>query len=250
MVHVILLLAAIEAGVLLSHLIPTVSLAGAGGYIAFAVSESGGMVGMPVLVTVLLLAHFTTREPNGASRRREAGTTIVALACFLGAGAYINEFHIKPAFEVPRPNIEELVASGTLDMDARTFYALGDKDERRAHLEKLLLAPDYSGPALPGLIRGHWAHEAGYSFPSGHSFGAVFFVAFFLGLRMHRRTHHLNWPYYLLGFWAVAVCCSRVVLRVHTPADVSAGALQGALLGLLAYLITAYVLRPPRQAPL
>ena len=37
--------------------------------------------------------------------------------------------------------------------------------------------------------------------------------------------------------WGVAVCWSRVVLGVHRPLDVSVGALQGVVLGLLAFAV-------------
>jgi undecaprenyl-diphosphatase len=67
---------------------------------------------------------------------------------------------------------------------------------------------------------------ASSSFPSGHAADS-FFLASFLTVLYPRL-----WPvYYLLAF---LIAVSRVYLGVHYPGDVTAGALIGSLLGLLA----------------
>jgi undecaprenyl-diphosphatase len=74
----------------------------------------------------------------------------------------------------------------------------------------------------------HAAIEAGtvpldrYSFPSGHTLHAVAFTLI--------ATAHVPalWP--ILAPFAVLVVASRVVLGLHYPTDVAAGALIGALL--------------------
>ena len=45
------------------------------------------------------------------------------------------------------------------------------------------------------------------------------------------------WLFYLLLPWALAVCYSRPILRVHAPTDILIGGLEGILLGFVAFLL-------------
>ncbi|WP_414689239.1 phosphatase PAP2 family protein, partial [Neptuniibacter sp. UBA847] len=55
----------------------------------------------------------------------------------------------------------------------------------------------------------HWGYETGYSFPSGHSFSAMFFAIFlFLICSTLIKDRNVRWIYVLLP-WGVAVCFSR-----------------------------------------
>src|SRR6185312_90854 len=64
----------------------------------------------------------------------------------------------------------------------------------------------------------------GHSFPSGHAAGSFAFAAF-VALRAPR------WAVPAI-LWAVLVAWSRVVLGVHYPSDVLAGALLGTAVGI------------------
>src|SRR6185436_8236458 len=91
-------------------------------------------------------------------------------------------------------------------------------------------------------VRGHWIAETGYSFPSGHSFSAMLFATYFLALGLTYFSGRRLWVFYLLAVWAVAVCFSRPILRVHSPTDVCVGAIEGVLAGVLAFLLVRGIL--------
>jgi undecaprenyl-diphosphatase len=61
-----------------------------------------------------------------------------------------------------------------------------------------------------------------YSFPSGHTLHAVAFTLV--------ATAHVPQLWFILGPFALLVAASRVVLGLHYPTDVAAGALIGAAL--------------------
>ena len=111
------------------------------------------------------------------------------------------------------------------------FYALGDKAARSGHLQRILPDADLAIPIAPE-VRQHWASATGWSFPSGHATSAFATFAFSAGLLLLRFGYRrAALP---IAIWAIGVCYTRVLLHVHTPLDIAAGALQGAVFGLLA----------------
>jgi phosphatidylglycerophosphatase B len=207
--------------------------------LAYATAESGGRYGAPIVGILMLLMLVSRPGITGVRRLAESLLVLVVVGIFAGGGAALNEHGIKTAFKVPRPNIVFLAGadgSGPLGMTAEQFYEIGDKKARRAPLEKALTA----NPApieLDASIRNHWIHETGYAFPSGHAFSAMLFAMFFLAIGVtHISTRRIG-LFYLLLPWALAVCYSRLILRVHTPADISVGGLEGLVVGLIAFWI-------------
>lgn len=227
---------------LLAFVLPRLPLDGLFARFAYWVAEAGDTLGSVALCGVLVTAIVVRAGVSVRRRATEATAIVVAAVLFLGLGSYVNEFGIKPWFGQPRPNILELEADGTLQLSATDFYALGDKVARTAYLTKRLLATDYAGPVLDLNVRDHWAHMTGYSFPSGHSFAAMLLATFFLGIALSYLPPRRAGVFYLLVPWAVLICYSRVVLRVHSPTDVAFGALQGILVGILALVVVRAIL--------
>lgn len=209
---------------------------------AYWVAESGGKYGLSLLA--VMLTALVVLRPGVAGKARLVETWVIAtvLAAVLGGGAWLNEHVVKPAFAVPRPNVIELAAvkegESALLMSLEEFYALPDKEQRSEHLEKILAQHE----ELHDRIRAHWIAETGYSFPSGHSFAAMLFATFFLALA---RTYFVGTKrriFCLLILWAVAVCLSRAVLRVHSATDICVGGLEGVLGGILAFWLVHWAL--------
>ncbi len=207
------------------------------------ISRSGGKFGVPFIAIMMLLFLITRSGISFDRKWKEASIIILIVAISAGGGAFFNEHFIKAQLKVPRPNIVWLAGengSGSLGMTVKDFYATGSKGARRIPLENALRK---NPVPLSPAIRTHWIEETGYAFPSGHSFSAMFFATFFLMLAATYLTTKRLWLFYLLLPWALAVCYSRLVLRVHTPADITVGSLQGLLIGILAWAIVRSLIR-------
>jgi phosphatidylglycerophosphatase B len=209
---------------------------------AYWVAESGGTAGIPLIgfaMTALLVSRYGIPPVR---RAVEAAVIAATLAAFLGGGAYLNEHVVKPIFAVHRPNIVELAEtppeSPALKMSAEAFYALPTKAARSEHLNEVLT----DDVPLHEHVRGHWIAETGYSFPSGHSYSAMMFATFFLAMGLSYCSGRRLWVFYLLAVWAVAVCLSRPILRVHSPTDICVGGLEGMAVGALTFLLVRGIL--------
>ena len=202
-------------------------------------AESGGKFGVPIIGALMLVLLITRHGISGARRALEGALVMIVVAICGGGGAALNEHYVKEALRVPRPNIVFLAGidgSGPLGMSAEEFYGKGDKEARREPLRKVLEAAP-SPVKLSHAIREHWIEETGYSFPSGHSFSSMFFATFFLAIGVSYISTRRLWLFYLLLPWALAVCYSRPILRVHAPTDILIGGLEGILLGFVAFFL-------------
>jgi len=225
--------------VLLSFALPEIRLDGRVADASVWVSDTAYWTYMPILCGAVIVVVVS--RPGIGIRRRgvEAAVMTVALLVAVAANALLNENVIKPAFAVPRPNIEALAGDGALGPGVETpedFYALGDKDARRQFLGPQLA--DLDEPVLSTRVEEHWAHETGYAFPSGHSTAALTFATLTATLGVWwLRSRRLWVATLLIPVWAVLVVYSRVLLGVHTPLDVVVGSAVGIGWGLLASLV-------------
>jgi phosphatidylglycerophosphatase B len=229
--------------------LPHIDLTGWLAVAAYWVAESGSPRGIP-LIGIALTALLVSRPGITLKQRAvEAFVIVLSVTILLGGGAYVNEHVIKPAFAVSRPNILELAQTPPeapiLKISAEAFYALPSKSARSKYL-KTVLTPEFR---LHERVREHWIAETGFSFPSDHSFSAMMFAVFFLAMGLSHFSHKRLWVFYLLPVWAVAVCFSRPILRVHSPTDVCIGSLEGTLAGMLAFLLVRRILAVLLPAP-
>jgi phosphatidylglycerophosphatase B len=167
------------------------------------------------------------------------------MAIFGGGLSALNETLIKEHCKMPRPSIVQLAGkdgSGPLGQTAKAFYESGNKTARSETLSQIL-TDDPPSHSLSKAIADHWVHETGYSFPSGHSFSALFFATFLLAVAVMYTTKKRLWVFYLLLPWALGVCYSRSILRVHTPTDIAVGSLLGTLAGFVAFIIARQMMR-------
>lgn len=221
---------------------PPIDLTGSFAVMVYWVAESGGKFGIPAIGAIVIAVLVSRPGGQPWPRMREAMVIVLALVAVLGVGALVNEHLVKPTFAVPRPNVRELARTPpnapVLGMSAEEFYAMPTKDERSAHLAKVL-ADDVK---LDQRIRAHWIAESGFSFPSGHSFAAVGCMTFFVALGMSWVRGWRLGVCLALVPWAVAVCYSRPILRVHSPDDVCVGGVEGMVAGVVGFWVVRAIL--------
>lgn len=217
-------------------ILPKVDLSGWTGVALYYLAATG-IPWVPHMIA-LQIGVFVLRTGLTLNRRvREAAVLSLLLAIFIGGTFLINERGIKLWLYVSRPNLQELAQSHQLGLTAAEFYALPTRSAKREHLKSVLTEARSRQLGLHPLVREHWLVETGFSFPSSHatvSFAtATFFLAAGLSIGGWRRG-------YAIGFlvpWAIAVCCSRTLLQVHTTLDICVGALEGTLAGLAAFAV-------------
>ncbi|RMG09461.1 MAG: phosphatase PAP2 family protein [Planctomycetota bacterium] len=231
-----------------AYALPRVALDGSFAVVCLALTHTGGARGIPLALLAALALLVSRPEIPWRRRTAEALLVVLALGGVFGAAAYANEFLVKERLAVPRPSVRELANEGLLGLSPEAFYALGDKDARRAYLAERLRRPEVRRVlAVRPAVLAHWAHETGYSFPSGHSLASMSFATCFLALGFALAGGWRRRVLSLLPLWALGVCFTRVLLRVHSPTDVTVGGVLGAGLGLLAFLAAWGLLR--RWAP-
>lgn len=204
-----------------------------------------------VLVGLFFLFILITRPGlNSRSRFYMVIFAVFISVVLAGCGAWLNENIVKETFKYPRPNIQYLageIGSGSLGVTAMEFYQ-GTGEEKRTKLQrsdilKQVLKQQQVPVILSAGVLDHWINETGYSLPSGHSFAAMFFASFFLALGLSYLCGWKLYVFYLLIPWAVAVCYSRLVLRVHTPLDITVGGLEGLFLGIGGFLLFRLIMK-------
>jgi phosphatidylglycerophosphatase B len=231
---------------------PYIDLAGSVAEIAYWIAWSGSNVGAPVLALIMILAFVGLRPINAAARCKEALIIAFVATAFAGGGATLNENILKTDLKVPRPNVVLLArenGTGPLGMTAEQFYRIDTSASRSEAMADALALKSMPMPVGP-LVASHWIEETGYSFPSGHAFAAMLIASLFLALAASNLPAGNPGFFYLLLPWALAVCYSRTILRVHTPTDITIGGVQGIVAGLVAWLLVRKLLRrfPSRTA--
>jgi phosphatidylglycerophosphatase B len=225
--------------VLATFLLPPIPLDGWLARASVVIADSGSVRVLPFLTVAALIVVVSRSGVELRRRFVEGLILLLSLLTFLGAMAWANEHTIKPAAAVARPNILALSEDGSLALEADDFYALGDKQDRREYLEAHI---DEIDEPLAPTVRAHWIEETGYSFPSGHSLAAMTFASFFLAIGLIWMSGWRRALVFCFPVWALLVIYSRPLLRVHSPVDVSVGALEGLLVGLGAFLLARWLI--------
>jgi phosphatidylglycerophosphatase B len=159
----------------------------------------------------------------------------------------LSHFIWKDLFQVPRPSIVLFEKEGLIFSKDEQFAELSTSQRSKLISEAISISNSEFKEVNPDILKS-WIKESGYSFPSGHSQ-----TAFFLGVLFSfilYKTLNGKWKYFSLAplIWAISIGISRVVIGVHYPVDVAAGAFMGMTLALILITFTKFAgLNSPSQ---
>jgi len=191
----------------------------------FGITETGGWVGGTFIFLMLLfylIIHF-----NRSSKKYSDLVFFISLVFFTQVFITgFSQFYAKDLFRKPRPNQLYLMEKGYMKKEGTEFFSMPSAERRKYLQEKIKQGDDSLIDIYPPILN-NWIYDSGFSFPSGHSqtsffLGTVIAFAIFRTAR-GRYKHFLIIPF----IWAVLVALSRVVIGIHYPIDVAAGAFVG-----------------------
>lgn len=197
-------------------------------YAAYWLTESAGKYG--TLVIVLISGYlYTIRLATRPEKIKAFAKVVCVLLAVLAVFAFVNEHLTKKLLRSPRPSHAYILNEAGRAINLDSLYQL-EKEQRQAVFNGLIQASPVLTATIDKKVLDHWVEEAGYSFPSGHSFNA-FLLASILAFGI-RQTRFKKW-FFLPFVWACCIAVSRVAIGAHTALDVSVGAAMGGSLGLL-----------------
>ena len=199
--------------------------------IAFLATESAGKIGTVILVAVTCL-FYTIRIESKSQKVKVFLKSFLAIGLLLSGIAYLNEHVTKVALGIPRPSHLYIAEHSIPVIKIDSIYKVGEQ-ERHKLLMNLIQSDTLIFNKMDIKVLDHWVEEAGYSFPSGHSFNA-FLLATILSFSLyHSRADFARRLFVLPLCWALLVAVSRVAIGAHSALDVSFGAALGLLIGQL-----------------
>lgn len=191
-------------------------------------TQSAGKYGTVAIVLVtsnFFAARFQSKRMKVLTFLR----SLLVLCGLLATFAFLNEHVVKPAAGFGRPSHTYIINQTNSNVSLDSLYLLTDHD-RKAYFRNILDSDTVHFREIDRRILDHWVDEAGYSFPSGHSFNA-FLLASILAFSMYHSNHRkLKYLYFLPLVWAALVALSRVAVGAHSPLDVSVGAAVGLII--------------------
>lgn len=206
--------------------------------LAYFVTNTGGVIWIVgiTFVTASIFAFRSSIEIHFIIRLlKQFGILFFMLAFF----ALLNEFGIKGIAKFTRPSHAYVFEHSTSKSNITAFYKLAVID-RQSVLKKMIDENPYLQEHIDKKVLAHWIEEAGYSFPSGHSFNAFLLATVLAFSILRSRKLHLNKYFFVPFIWATAIAISRVAIGAHAPIDVTFGAAMGIFFaGLLLYFETS-----------
>ena len=200
--------------------------------LAYGLTTSGGPAGFGILL-VITGFFYAWSQPTGRQRILTFLKATVSLSLFFLLLAILNERYTKHFLKLERPSHRFMLNQTGMGSKLDSLYML-DKEARGLYFEKLIRENPERFSEIDNTIRLHWIEEAGFSFPSGHSFNAFLFAMIIAYAIWYTRSKPQWRRLYFLPFaWAVLVAVSRVAVGAHTALDVSAGAGLGVVVGAL-----------------
>ncbi len=173
---------------------------------------------------------YTLRIASKRNKLKVFIKSFLVIGILLSAVAFVNEHFTKEAIGIPRPSHLFVVQNSFPVVKIDSLYQLNET-ERKKQLRLLIDSDSARFGKIDARILNHWIEEAGYSFPSGHSFNAFMLATILAFSLYHSRNNTVRMLYLLPFFWALLVAISRVSVGAHSVLDVSFGSALGLIFG-------------------
>ena len=197
---------------------------------AYILTESAGVNG--TLLGIFVACYlYTIQEIGFKNKIIVFSKSMIGLMLIISLFAISNEYLTKPYFKFQRPSHLYLLQKLHLESKIDSIYHLSKEERALWFRQKTQEEAKIFAEINPRVLE-HWLNEAGYSFPSGHTFNAFLLACIFaFGIKNNSKIKSWQSLYLLPFIWAIGVGISRVSLGVHTLQDVCTGALLGVLIG-------------------
>ncbi|PBQ30307.1 hypothetical protein CNR22_00535 [Sphingobacteriaceae bacterium] len=200
--------------------------------IAYAITSSGGPIGFFILLVITSFFYASSAQGK-RDKLLVFCKSFLTLVVFFAVLAFINERYTKPILKSQRPSHVYMLNKTGLSNVIDSLYQL-DKQARKDFFDALVKTHPAEFSQIAPQIQHHWVDEAGFSFPSGHSFNAFLFAMILsYAIYLNRSYPKLRFLFLIPFVWAVLVAVSRVAIGAHSAFDVCAGAGLGIILGFL-----------------
>ncbi|MCE2740338.1 MAG: phosphatase PAP2 family protein [Sphingobacteriales bacterium] len=204
--------------------------------IAYLLTESAGING--TLLGIFIASFlYTINEIGYRKKILVFSKAILGLILIISLFAAINEHLTKPYFKYQRPSHVYLLNKLNMQTKLDSIYQLSAEERENWFRQHTTKEAKIFTEIKPTILE-HWLQEAGYSFPSGHTFNAFLLACIFsFGIANNSKSKGLQNASILPFIWATGVGISRVAIGAHNIVDVLTGATLGILIGnLLLYV--------------
>lgn len=195
----------------------------------YLITVSGGVYGSAVIITSLAVYLLYIFKKNADKKRSVLlFTGTVLLVQILISGSTL--FYFKDVFRNPRPSQLYISGKGSSDKGTNEFLTVMPEEKSKYLRKKIEENKSDFEDVYPPILNS-WSEESGFSFPSGHSETSFFLgtILAFVIFKTGSKKYYMILPV----MWAVLVALSRVVIGVHYPVDVAAGAFTGLVIALI-----------------
>lgn len=198
--------------------------------IAFALTTTGGTTGFFVVLVITSICYASSSKTFN-DKLKVFFKSFFSLLLFFAVLAFINERYTKPILKSQRPSHVYMLNQTGLITTIDSLYEL-DRQTRKDFFEVLVKTHPLEFKQIDPEITEHWINEAGFSFPSGHTFNAFLFAMILsYAIYFNRSYPKFRNLFFIPFIWAILIGISRVAIGAHSSVDVSAGAVLGICIG-------------------
>ena len=201
----------------------------------YLITESGGFYGS-AFILIALIAYLYFHFRSSGKRMKYLFELIVLIIVVELSSLAFSQFYTKETVREPRPSQMYFVEKGVIEKGGLEFFSM-PMNEKKSYLRQRAEERKSDLEDVYPPILSSWSYDTSFSFPSGHSQSSYFLgvmIAFIMFRVLPDRKKLLA---VIPLIWALLVSLSRVIIGVHYPRDVIAGAAVGIFFAFMLILL-------------